>query len=373
MSDYNSSLPVRTEANGDVAVKVVDGTITSQALAVDSSGKVSIKLDDGSGTPITSQLNGAQQALDVGINVAGVQIDPRQVRALTSADVVTANQGAPNSAANGWPVKLTDGTNTVTVTGAGELHVFSTAQPGVDIGDVTINNTAGAGAVNIQDGGNSITVDGTITASNFPATVDTNFGTVGASTLRTAAELGNATGGADFNFGTVGAQTLRTAAELGNATGAANFNNGATGAQTLRVAANLAIGGADVTALNPVPVTMEDSPGTHINNYKDAAAVAANASDNHDYTVTALKTLYFNQVESSASGKAKMVIQVETGVASNVFTTYFTQFNSTADTNMSIQLKDDIVVAAGVRVRVIMTNKDNQAQDLYSTICGYEV
>lgn len=31
---------------------------------------------------------------------------------------------------------------------------------GNDIGDVTINNTSGAGAVNIQDGGNSITVDG---------------------------------------------------------------------------------------------------------------------------------------------------------------------------------------------------------------------
>lgn len=33
------------------------------------------------------------------------------------------------------------------------------ANDGVDIGDVTINNAAGASAVNIQDGGNSITVD----------------------------------------------------------------------------------------------------------------------------------------------------------------------------------------------------------------------
>lgn len=36
-------------------------------------------------------------------------------------------------------------------------------QPGVDIGDVTINNAAGAAAVNIQDGGNSITIDGSLT------------------------------------------------------------------------------------------------------------------------------------------------------------------------------------------------------------------
>jgi len=32
-------------------------------------------------------------------------------------------------------------------------------QPGVDIGDVTINNAGGGAAVNIQDGGNSITID----------------------------------------------------------------------------------------------------------------------------------------------------------------------------------------------------------------------
>lgn len=38
-------------------------------------------------------------------------------------------------------------------------------QPGVDIGDVTVNNAAGASAVNIQDGGNSITVDGSVTAN----------------------------------------------------------------------------------------------------------------------------------------------------------------------------------------------------------------
>jgi hypothetical protein len=40
---------------------------------------------------------------------------------------------------------------------------------GTDIGDVTINNSTGASAVNIQDGGNSITVDGTVTA-NLSAT-----------------------------------------------------------------------------------------------------------------------------------------------------------------------------------------------------------
>lgn len=39
----------------------------------------------------------------------------------------------------------------------------------------------------------------------------------------------------DTNYGPVGDDTLRTAAQIGNATGAADFNAGATGAQTLRV------------------------------------------------------------------------------------------------------------------------------------------
>jgi hypothetical protein len=37
---------------------------------------------------------------------------------------------------------------------------------GTDIGDVTINNGTGAAAVNIQDGGNTITVDGTVAVTN---------------------------------------------------------------------------------------------------------------------------------------------------------------------------------------------------------------
>lgn len=49
-------------------------------------------------------------------DAAGSFLDPRQIRALTSADIVTANQGTPNTAANAWLQKLTDGTNVAKVT-----------------------------------------------------------------------------------------------------------------------------------------------------------------------------------------------------------------------------------------------------------------
>lgn len=41
---------------------------------------------------------------------------------------------------------------------------------GTDIGDVTINNAGGAAAVNIQDGGNTITVDGIVAVTNSDIT-----------------------------------------------------------------------------------------------------------------------------------------------------------------------------------------------------------
>jgi hypothetical protein len=100
-------------------------------------------------------------------------------------------------------------TQELAIDASGFAKVINQANSGVDIGDVTINNAAGASAINIQDGGNSITVDGTLTsvatitnvvhvddnassltvdgtvaASNLPTTVDTNSGVKSASTLR---------------------------------------------------------------------------------------------------------------------------------------------------------------------------------------------
>lgn len=317
MADFNSSLPVRTETNGDVVIKLVDGTINTQYLSIDAAGLIGSKLFDGAGTAITSQASGGQQALDVGINVAGVQIDPRDIRALTTSDEITVFQGT-----SPWVTSASqDGTWTV---GLSEDH---------------------------------------------------DYGAVGANTLRTAAQIGNATGAADFDYGTIGAQSLRVASQIGNATGAADFNAGATGAQTLRVAANLYDEtGTAFSDSNPVPVyNVDNAGGSPVNDLKTATAVNAASSDNHDYTVTALKTLHLRQIESSASGKAKMEVKVETAALSGVFTTYWVQFNSTANPNMHIESIDPILVGPGVRVRVTMTNLDNQAQNLYSTISGFEI
>lgn len=56
-----------------------------------------------------------------------------------------------------------------------------------------------------------IPVSATVSFSN-----DTDYGTVGSDTLRTAAQIGNATGAADFNTGAPGAQTLRVVTATGS-------------------------------------------------------------------------------------------------------------------------------------------------------------
>lgn len=303
MADFDSSLPVRTENNGDVAARIVDGTITSQALTVNADGSINITDNGGS------------------LTVDAVDLDIRDLSAAQDN------------------VAISDGTDTLEVNADG--------------------------SINITDNGGSITVDGTVEVSNFPTTVDTDYGTVGANTIRTAAQIGNATGAADFNAGATGAQTLRVEANQGEANAVAN------------AWPVLVTDGTDTLAVNAdgsINVNLATTPpGTEVNNYNTAAAVAAGASSNHDYTVTGGTTFTLSQIEASASAKMKIEVQIETGVATGVFNTRFVQFNSTAETNMSIHLAAPITVAAGVRVRVIRTNRDNQAQDVYSTISGQEV
>lgn len=131
--------------------------------------------------------------------------------------------------------------------------------------------------------------------------------------------------------------------------------------------------GAAFTTSNPLPVTLVDSEGDEINSFDDAANVAIGASVNHDYTVTALKTMKLAQINATASGKIKIEVQVETAPLSGTFTTKFVAFNSTANPNITLDIKELISVAAGVIIRVVKTNRDLAIQDIYSTISGHEI
>lgn len=95
----------------------------------------------------------------------GAQITPDPIAGsyipITAPSTVFIGNG-PGSGA----VYIQDGGNSITVDGTVAATQSGAwilgANSGVDIGDVTINNGNLANAVNIQDGGNSITVDGTL-------------------------------------------------------------------------------------------------------------------------------------------------------------------------------------------------------------------
>lgn len=396
MSDFNSSLPTRTQTNGDVVVQVVDGTTISQKLAVDSTGRVTVKLDDAAGNAITSQVNGAQRAIDVGINVSGVQIDPRQIRALTASDVVTSNQGTAGSTS--WLTKdASDGpvapgtVASFSMLNGGQFNTVlptltNTQQAALQVdssGRLYVNIAASAGAI-------------AVTQSTSPwVTSDLADGSVAAGTAGTKSILGglvfntaapsltngqqvalqgDSSGNLKVNLQTAipaGTNSIGNIGTVTTVSAVTAITNALPAGTNLLGAVNLDIGGTAVSPTNPIPVYLQDG-GTSINNYNTAAAVAAGATSNHDYTVTAAKTLHLNQFHAAASGKLKIECQIETGVATGVFNSIFVGFNSTSNPNIDIPIFAEIDVAAGVRVRIIRTNNDLVAQDVYSTTSGHE-
>lgn len=411
MADFDSSLPVRTQTNGDVAVKVVDGTIVSQQMTVNADGSVNVTDNGGSLT-----VDQGTSPWVVGDGGGSLTVDATN---LDIRDLVFATD------------KVDVSNSTVALDSATLAALES----------ITVQNGAGAAAVNIQDGGNSITVDGTLTVTatdldirDLDATQDNVAISDGTDTLAINADgslnavvtatdldirnLVFATDKVDVTGSTVALDAGTLAAlesiTVQNGAGAAAVNiqdggNSITvdGTVTVNqgtspwvigdgggsitvdatdldirdlthVSDSVKIGdGTDFLAINTdgsINVNISsDVAGTEVNNYSTATALAAAASSNHDYTVTAAKTLLFGQVEAAASGKLKIEVQVESGVGTGTFATRFVQFNSTANPNCHIEITSPISVAAGVRVRIIRTNLDLLPQNVYSTISGQEV
>lgn len=121
---------------------------------------------------------------------------------------------------------------------------------------------------------------------------------------------------------------------------------------------------------NPIFVQLTNGVITgEVNDYNTGAAVAAAGTSNHDYTVTS--TMKLKSIICSASGKAKFMLQVGP-VASLV--TKAVQFTTPTDPNCVFTFDPPIEIPSTSTgtVRIIRTNRENQAQDVYSTIIGLD-
>ncbi len=142
-----------------------------------------------------------------------------------------------------------------------------------------------------------------------------------------------------------------------------------------KVALDVAMSDGDGNSINqnnPLPVFLAPSPATEIEDYDKAVDVVKNGgSANHDY-VTGAEFRAIN-VECNSGGLASFELQVETAVASGLFTTIMRKFNSVANPTVLFAHKHPKNIIAGVTIRVVKTNLDNQDTDMDSLINGTEV
>lgn len=122
---------------------------------------------------------------------------------------------------------------------------------------------------------------------------------------------------------------------------------------------------------NPLPVAIEESEGLEIHDtFESAAAIAKNNNDEHVYLSVAPEEFELEQWGISGSGFMKGELLLETGAGTGIFESKGVLFNSTAMPNDDLTLKRPIKVGAGVSIKIVRTNLDNQSQTMYSFING---
>jgi hypothetical protein len=352
MSDFNSSLPIRTQSNGDAAVRVVDGSVTSQALSVDSSGRVTTKLSDGVNAGTIKAASTAAATTDTALVVA---ISPNNTVAATQSGTWTVQPGNTQNT-TAWLVQdLAGGSVAAGTAGTKSLligGVFNSALPTLTNGQQAALQANSSGILRVDASSTTVTVSGTTTA---------NQGT--ANTLSNAWP-------AKLTDGTT-AVAVKAASTAAGATDPAlvvaiSPNN--------QVAVKLLDNtGTPYSSGNPLSVSISGATsGTEVTNYSTAAALAAAATSNHDYTITTSKTFTGKKFWASASGKLK--IELQTSTDGSTFTTRYVAFSSTSNPNISIDMGSFQLTCSGVgsKIRIIRTNLDNTAMDVYSTIGGTE-
>lgn len=137
-------------------------------------------------------------------------------------------------------------------------------------------------------------------------------GTSDVNTLRISSNLKRQGNDLDYNFGTSSANTLRVSALLGNAIGPADFNIGANSNQTLRVSANLArngnelsynVGNPDANTLRTASVLSGANPdGQYV-----AKQVSGGESTNSTSTLLAANAVFRGQWFRWSSNYVKLI------------------------------------------------------------------
>ena len=128
------------------------------------------------------------------------------------------------------------------------------------------------------------------------------------------------------------------------------------------------------TETNPIFVKVVDTvvSGEEVHDYDTASAVASDATSNHDYTVAGT-TFFLKSVIVSGSGNIKF--EVQTGPVASLATVAVGFLTGRQGDTKQIFFDPavEVPVTSTGTVRIIRTNRQGSATDLYSTIIGNDV
>jgi len=404
----------------EVYVGITDGT---EQLLIDASGNANTVVNNAAGASAVNIQDGGNSitvdgtvAISGTVTVSATDLDIRDLVFATdkvdiSGSTLAANSGVDigdvtiNNAAGAAAVNIQDGGNVISiddgggsitvdgtvtatndsvlvddsafgiatdsVTGMGAL-ADETASDSVDEGDIgllrmtldrklltRVDNAGGASAVNIQDGGNAITIDGTLTG----ITNDVNIADGGNSI--TVDGTVAATQSGTWNIGTVASIT----ADVNIADGGNSITVDAVQLDIDDLSAtsdNVAISdGTDTLAVNgdgSINVVVSGSSGTAIADYDAVAALAAAGSDNHDYTAAGGA---FSPTSVSVSGESIGTFAILANAVAIA-----TLRTSVENPNAVYEFPAGFSIADTQVLRVTRTNDSNKVHNFESTING---
>jgi hypothetical protein len=295
-------------ASDPIFVQLSNGTM---ALSVTGTS-LDVNLTNSS-VPVTGTFWQATQPVSGTVAVSGVSGTVAVTQSTSPWAVDGSGYTQPVSGTFWQATQPVSGTVAATQSGTWVLS----ANSGVDIGDVTINNAAGASAVNIQDGGNSITVDGSVSISGSV--------TVTASAL-----------------------DIRTITKA---------------TDSIQVSANASVNGP----ANPIYVALGSGPiSGEVHSY-DAASTTT--TTDHDYTV--VTAMLVKGIECASSGGAKF--DLLTGPLSSLVAKWTGLIPKQGGTiSVKFDPPIEVPVTSTGTVRITRTNRESQAQSLYTTIIGID-
>lgn len=251
---------------------------------------------------------------------------------LVVSGTVTANQGTPNTAANGWPVKLTDGTSVTGVTAASTAAVatqpaavvaFSPNSP-LPTGSNTVGavtQASGPWTMNLTEvGGAAIALGQTTMAASLPVTIASNQSAVPVSgtlavTQSTSPWIvagGGTAGSASTGVVSIQGIASMTPVQVSQAT-AANLNATVVGAGTAGTANAGVVTVQGIASMTPLLVTSSSSTTT--GTFQDGSIAGASLTTSFATVVTAGGVLKHVDMRNNTNGIVVVSLNSGSGTA----------------------------------------------------------